>query len=87
MTIDPEAVIQSFLPCDECGQEIDFCECIVCQECLEFGPGALTVDQDLQLCDFHAEELGVELMPSVPKAIRTEQEGFVEQFRKIQEEK
>lgn len=36
--------------CDECGVVNVACECIGCTECMEFGPGALTVDQDLSLC-------------------------------------
>lgn len=55
--------------CDECGVANSGCECIACTECLEFGEGALTVDQNLTLCTHCAEELEVPLI-NVNDALR-----------------
>lgn len=79
-------IVSSELPCDECGQEPDDCECIACQDCMEFGPGAATVDQNLALCENCAEERGVELM-DYPALVRKTQEEFNEAFKQHKEEK
>ena len=47
--------------CDECGIANSGCECIACTECLEFGVGALTVDQDLSLCVDCATNIDAEI--------------------------
>ena len=73
--IDPETleIIQTGDGCDECGQEFDFCECIVCSECQEFGPGALTKDQDLALCEECAYVLDVEMFSFTHARMQAEQ--------------
>ena len=59
---DEEANEWMYATCDECGEENTGCECIACTECMEFGVGALTVDQNLTLCMPCAEELKVSLI-------------------------
>ncbi len=58
-----DAVAEEWLvaSCDECGQDNQHCECIVCTECMEFTVGALTKDQNLSLCEPCAEDQGVEI--------------------------
>ena len=59
--------------CDECGVENAGCECITCTECLEFGVGAVTKDQNLSLCELCAEDLGVEMYNFTHARMQAEQ--------------
>ena len=82
---DEEADEWLVVACDECGVDNEMCECIACTECLEFGPGALTKDQNLTLCENCAEEMEVELI-NLTEVFRGSQVRFTNEFRNLKEE-